>query len=143
MPKHALTDISVRALKPSDGQVTYWDTGLPNFGVRVGARRKTFIVLVGEQRTRLSLGVYPSTTLAEARKAARLRLIEGVPAKQPNVAPTLFSEGLALYLSIHSKQRHRTRTAHENKRILERHFLPVIGAKKAFGNPTRRHHRSN
>jgi hypothetical protein len=55
MPKIVLTEISVRALKPTDGQVTYWDVNLPNFGVRVGKRRKTFVLLVGEARQRVSL----------------------------------------------------------------------------------------
>jgi hypothetical protein len=79
MPKIVLTEISVRALKPTDGQVTYWDLNLPNFGVRVGKRRKTFILPVGEARRRVSLGLYPDTTLADARKMARERMAERTP----------------------------------------------------------------
>lgn len=36
MPSLNLTELSVRALKGSDSYITYWDTGTPGFGVRVG-----------------------------------------------------------------------------------------------------------
>lgn len=54
-----LTEISVRALKGSDTYVTYFDDTLPGFGVRVGKRSRTFIVLRGKQRQRVSFGKWP------------------------------------------------------------------------------------
>src|ERR1019366_2700546 len=121
MPKITLTEISVRALKPADGQVTYWDVNLPNFGVRVGKRRKTFVLLVGDARQRVSLGTYPDTTLADARKMARERMAERTLGVQ-RPAPLSFTDALTLFLMTYSKQHHAPRTAHECKRILERHF---------------------
>jgi hypothetical protein len=119
--KAHLTEISIRALKPSDGQITYWDVSLPNFGVRVVKQRKTFVLLVGDDRQRVSLGVYPATTLADARKAARQRLAERtLGVHRP--APLSFGEALTLFLATHSKQHHSPRTAHEYRRILEQHF---------------------
>jgi hypothetical protein len=46
MPRVRLTDISISKLPQGKVRVTYWDESLPAFGVRVGARRKTFIVVV-------------------------------------------------------------------------------------------------
>src|SRR5262249_14370823 len=52
----------------------------PAFGVRVGARRKTFIVVVNDGH-RIKLGNYPRTTLKDARKEAYHRLSgRGAPA---------------------------------------------------------------
>jgi integrase len=51
------------------GQQDIWDTSLPRFGLRIGSRRKTFIVNIGG--TRRALGVYPHTSLKDARDQAR------------------------------------------------------------------------
>ena len=89
-----LTDLSVRALKFSDAQTTYWDDTLPAFGVRVGRRTKTFIVVQSGGR-RTKVGSYPDTSLQDARKAARLLLANPPsPATRPAMtvaqATTLF-----------------------------------------------------
>src|SRR4051812_23566664 len=123
MPKIALTDTSVRALKPADRQVTYWDTNLPNFGVRVGkGNRKTFVALIGSRaRKREGLGTYPEMSLADARRAARERFSELVlRIERPD--PIGFDEALTLFLSTHSKNKHAPRTAHECRRVLTRHL---------------------
>jgi hypothetical protein len=65
MPRVRLTDITIDELPKSKTRVTYWDESLPAFGVRVGARRKTFIVIMNGGR-RIKLGNYPSTTLRAA-----------------------------------------------------------------------------
>ncbi len=46
MPVLHLTDIAVRALKPTDGYVSYWDDTTPGFGIRVGKRSKTWMVIL-------------------------------------------------------------------------------------------------
>jgi hypothetical protein len=69
-----LTDLSVRALKPADKQTTYWDTTTPAFGVRVGKRSKTWTVIRGRTRERLSIGRFGEVSLADARKEA-MRLL--------------------------------------------------------------------
>ena len=74
MPTRRLTDQAVRSLRPDSGQVDYWDVNPKNFGVRVSpAGRKTFIVRyrnAGRYR-RMSLGVYPTVSLTDARRHAR------------------------------------------------------------------------
>ncbi|MGH7042894.1 MAG: Arm DNA-binding domain-containing protein, partial [Acetobacteraceae bacterium] len=126
MPQLALTDISIKALKSADGQTTYWDAGLPNFGVRVGKRAKTFVLLVGPERRRVTLGRYPAMTLAQARQACREHLAERTLGKEPLPATT-FAAALDLFFSTHSQQKHKASTARENARILNRHFLPRLG----------------
>lgn len=77
MPKIKFTDAALRALKsPSAGQVDYFDTLLPSFGVRVSAKGKSFFVFdrVGGKLRRMALGRYgpsPLVGLAEAREKAR------------------------------------------------------------------------
>ena len=62
MPK--LTDLLVHSLLLSKDRVEIWDTLLPSFGVRVGARRKSFQVINREGHRR-KLGLYPNISLAQ------------------------------------------------------------------------------
>ena len=68
MPRTHLTDLAIRNLKPASTYTTHWDTKLPGFGIRVGLRSKTFIIMQGETRRRISVGTYPALALADARK---------------------------------------------------------------------------
>src|SRR6516225_1005006 len=76
--KIAVTDRSLKALKPAPKgkRAVVWDGIQPNLGVRVTDKgRKSFVVVrrrAGETRpTWVTLGEYPTLSLAEARKAAR------------------------------------------------------------------------
>src|SRR5258707_3000499 len=72
-PRRFTTDISIGKLPLSKSRLTYWDEGgLPGFGVRVGARRKTF-VLVLNCGHRIKLGQYPLISLKDARQEALRR----------------------------------------------------------------------
>lgn len=73
MPHVRLTDVTISKLTHSKAQITYWDEGLPAFGVRVGARRKTFIVVMNSGH-RIKLGNYPFMSLKDARSEALRRL---------------------------------------------------------------------
>ncbi|WP_298362592.1 site-specific integrase [uncultured Litoreibacter sp.] len=78
--KLRLTDLAVKKLPLSKaGQVTYWDESTPNFGIRCSTRSKSFVALVGERRTRKTLGRYPSLSLADARKQAKRFLAMEAP----------------------------------------------------------------
>ena len=91
MPKIKLTDAAVSRLKPpTDGQQDYWDALTPGFGVRIShGGTRTWLVQArvlkkGDwKQTRISLGRYPSMTLAEARKDARDILKEAEAGKDP------------------------------------------------------------
>ncbi len=61
-----LTDILVQKLPEG----LHFDTKVKNFGMRVGKSRKTWIVIKGENRTKITLGHYPDIPLSESRKLA-------------------------------------------------------------------------
>jgi integrase len=75
--KEALTDRSLKALKPSPaGRYTVWDAFMPGMAVRISAKGKRSFYAVKRRTgaplpTWALLGVYPVMTLAEAREAAR------------------------------------------------------------------------
>ena len=64
MPK--LTDVFIDKLKPRTKRFEVYDSLLPAFGIRCGARLKSFIV-VDSSGSRRTLGHYPTMTLAQAR----------------------------------------------------------------------------
>ena len=75
MPKARLTSAAAdRFAIPSTGQVEYYHTLLPAFGVRVsysGTKAWFVMARVDRKLTRFTLGRYPSTSLGEARERAR------------------------------------------------------------------------
>lgn len=125
MPRTRLTDIAVRSLKPpSRGQVTYWDESIPSFGCRVSAGgTKTFTVMCGERRKRISVGRYPTISLAQARAKAKTILAEAVLGKHDDIQIP-FEEALDTFLTTHCARNNKASTAAETERLLKRHFLP-------------------
>jgi integrase len=73
-----LTDISVRALRsPKRGQKLHADDSLAGFGVRVSqGGAKTFVLVYGDDRRRLTIGRYPVISLSDARTEAKRILAE-------------------------------------------------------------------
>lgn len=86
MPRIVLTDLTIKNLK-SDRQTRYWDATLPGFGILVGKRRKTFILMRGKQRKIITLGTFPELSLASARHEAIAHLAVPVIAEAMK-APT-------------------------------------------------------
>src|SRR5829696_4010814 len=76
MPKLRLTATVVRNFQPPKaGQVEYYDTHLPAFGLRVsysGTKAWFVMTRVDRKLTRVTLGHSPAVSLAEARDKARL-----------------------------------------------------------------------
>ncbi|MEM6625092.1 MAG: integrase family protein [Pseudomonadota bacterium] len=72
MPKLAFSDRWIANVRSASGTTEYVDAACPNLRLRVGARTKTFSVMVGDaaSRRRLRLGKYPEISLADARKRA-------------------------------------------------------------------------
>jgi integrase len=73
-----LTDISIRNLRsPERGQVTYTDDTVTGFGVRVSqGGTKTFTLVYGDDRRRMTIGRVGVISLAEARQEAKRVLAE-------------------------------------------------------------------
>jgi integrase len=93
--RRRLTDLAVARLN-DQGEV--WDTLLPAFGLRVGARSKTWVVATrrpgARHPVRLRIGTYPALGVAEARAKAREMMAGGAPP-----APTLFRDQIEPFLA--------------------------------------------
>lgn len=124
MPVVRLTDIALRALKPSEERITYWDQTLPAFGVRIGRRAKVFIVMHGKGRKRIVLGRYPRMTLQAARKKAQA-LIYGPDLEQQQDGPPA-AQAVEQFIDIHHAQS-RPGTRKEQQRLLTNHFISKYG----------------
>ncbi|HXP73077.1 MAG TPA: tyrosine-type recombinase/integrase [Stellaceae bacterium] len=125
MPKTHLTDIRIKSLKPQAAQITYWDETLPSFGCRVSpGGTKTFTVMHGENRKRVTIGRYPILSLAKARSKAKEMLAEVTLGKHGTTIA--FDDALELFLTTHCTQNNKADTAYETARLLKRHFLPVF-----------------
>ena len=118
MPTLTLTDLTVNALKSSEKQVKYFDKKLPAFGIRVGKKRKTFVVMMGRSRKLVTIGHYPDMPLAEARQQAK-KLLAGLPVEDFE-GPT-FPETLDLFLAKQAETL-RPLSLYQITRTLRRHF---------------------
>ena len=136
------TDRSINALRPRSERYEVWEDGRTSFGVRVApSGRKSWIYMYrfnGKAR-RMTLGVYPQLSLADARvkhAKAKRRLAAGRDPgsewveerraeRQAETVQNLVDEYLAKYA------RPRKRTADEDRRCLEKDVLPLWGARKA------------
>ena len=112
----SLTEISVRALKASGTYKTYWDS-TPGFGVRVGKRSKTYVVMRGRSRQRISIGRVGEISLADARAEAK-RMLASTP--EPKVARKAFGEARSLFIEEHYRDK-GAGTKYQVKVVLERH----------------------
>ena len=111
-----LTDLTVRSLPPG----LHLDTWLTSFGIRVGKTKKTWIVIKGSNRTKVSVGHYPALSLHDARRKALIALASPGAIVEP-ATPQLFPEVLTSFLS-HQKETLRPLSLYQIKRILQRHF---------------------
>ena len=122
VPKRSLTEFTVNSLKPPPtGQETTWDTQLTGFGIRCSqGGAKTFIVMFGKTRKRVSIGRYPTVSLAAARQRAKDVLFNAT--LHPNKAPSPpFDAAIERYLKLREPElRPRTYTGY--KRLLTSHF---------------------
>ena len=114
MPK--LTDLSVRNLPEG----LHLDARLPSFGVRVGKKRRTWIVIQGKNRTKISLGHYPAMALADARRRAMVELSKSRSTSEPANVPS-YPKALAEFHASHVANL-RPRSAYQLSRNLARHF---------------------
>jgi integrase len=135
MPKIRLTSAAVeRFPPPPSGQMEYYDTHLPAFGVRVsysGAEAWFVMTRVDRRLTRVTLGRYPAVSLAQARELARATATHARAGRDPRriraderlenerVRATTFAATSDLFLDRHVARNLRPSTAREYKRILK------------------------
>ena len=125
MPRQHLSDMTVRTAEPpASGSVTFWDSSVRNFGLRItstGAR--SFIILIGSGRRQV-IGRWPTISLAQARSKAKQIFAERTLGRyQPRTIA--WEAARAEYLS-HAKAKNRPSTYVEYERILNRYF-PFAG----------------
>ena len=133
MPKIRLTEISVRNVDlPQNGQLTYWDTSLAGFGLRVNAGGSmAWIVMHGRDRRRITIGRYPLIGIAAAREQAKKLLAEASLTKTST--PAISIEELVVQFLKASELRNKKGTTDEYRRLFKRHVLPTL-AKKRVGD---------
>src|SRR5215212_6153520 len=77
MPLRLTATAVERFQPPKAGQIEYYDTHLPAFGLRVsysGAKAWFVMTRVDRKLTRVTLGHYPALRLIEARDKARVAI---------------------------------------------------------------------
>ena len=128
--KAHLTDLTIQRLKPG----IYFDDATPSFGIRVGKNRKTFMIRKGPKRRHVTIGHYPVMTLSDARKKAKLMLLEE---EQAECQPLTYREAVEHYFQTYSAQNHRPSTRREIKRHIEGRFGPKLNEKQLADITTR------
>jgi len=103
-----LTEIVLKKLKWNGTTSTYWDKALPAFGVRVGKRTKTFIVMTGKKRIAQSIGHYPSLSLKDARIKAIPYLDTQDDTPKPSNAKDEFLDSCKRRLKLATVQQYKS-----------------------------------
>ncbi len=145
MARENLTARRVATLKaPERGQIDYWDTNLPGFGLRVSyGGRRTWIVMYrsGGRKRRLSLGTYPSLQLAGARELAKTAMLKALKGGDP-AAEKLAGQKIETFDAL--ADRYLEKYAKPNKKswrldekALKRDVIPRFG-KRRVSDITRR-----
>jgi integrase len=122
MPTLALTDLSIRHLKPAPGKrVTYLDRTVKGFGIRVTENgQMSYVLTYGPNRNRIKLGDVGVLKLAQARDKARTILAERqLGVHQPKGRET-YENAVELFLGA-CKAKNRPRTIRDYTRLLKRH----------------------
>ena len=132
MPVVTFTARFVESLPPpATGQCDYWDRMLPGFGLRVSfGGRKAWVVRyhANSRLRRLTLGPFPTLSLAEARDRAKLALLQAASGADPATAKRAarnaetFGDLAVEYIEHYAKVRKRTWRADE--RTLKAELLP-------------------
>lgn len=125
--------IDTNAKPPAHGQIDYIDSSLPGFTLRVtskGVKTWTLCYYFHKRRRRLTLGRYPSVSLADARTRALLALakvsggVDPVLERQRSARQGTFRELQAQYLEKFSKPTKKEKSWKNDEWILKRHLLP-------------------
>ncbi len=136
------TDRKIHALKPKPDRYEVWEEGRKGFGLRLSPKgNKSWIYLyrIDGRARRMTFGSYPAMGLATAHRAhgeAEARLEAGIDPgaervserKAERTAETV-KELADEYIEKWAKPRKKSHA--EDRRILDKDVIPVIGHKKA------------
>lgn len=114
----SLTELTIAKLKVG----VHMDQRTPDFGIRVGKRRRSWIIVRGAGRVKETFGHYPALSLSEARTEAK-RLLAGPP--EPKVVSKAWEDARDAFLAENYTA--GSTTHYQVKRSLERHFKSLRG----------------
>ncbi|NYZ11183.1 tyrosine-type recombinase/integrase [Azospirillum sp. RWY-5-1] len=138
MPALPPTDVQIRALKPDPekAQTEYRDSRVPGLSLIIGATTRTWSLTyttAAGQRRRVSLGRYPETGLADARRAAETVRSDARKGADPQAAkrtyrasPTV-GDTIDQYLSAYAS---RKVTCNMDALALRQDVAPILGDRK-------------
>ena len=121
-----LNDIAVRSAEPRSVQYTLWD-GMTGFGLRVSpGGTKTWTIVYGRDRRRVSIGRYPLVDLKTARDEAK-KLLAGVALGKERPASTTLQELIELFFTVRcTPQNNKPSTISEYGKVFKRHLTPFL-----------------
>ena len=140
MSQISLTDMALRRISPPPfGSLEVWDGKIPGFGIRVSPKgTKSFILVfrVDGRARRLTIGRYPTLSLAEARSLAKQALSEIAQGNDPaekkkqsrNTSerdPFAFESFVAEFIEKYARPKNKDWA--ESHRLLKREFVKHWG----------------
>lgn len=126
----SLTDIGIRNLTaPTSGQVITFDDLIPGFGVRISqGGTKTFVLIYGKKRRKVTLGRVGIVSLKDARQKAKDILADRQLNGDTEILTT-FADAYARYMESY-RAKNKASTVAETERLLTRHLKPSFDGKK-------------
>lgn len=137
-----LTKRAVEALKPAAQRYEVYDSDLPGFAVRVApGGTKSFAIWYragkgrGAPSRRLTLGLYGTLTVEQARDAAKAHLARVELGSDP-AREAAEEKGIGTVASLGEQflsdvdMRRKTTTASEYRRMWNRHVVPALGSRR-------------
>jgi hypothetical protein len=121
-----LTELTVPKLAPG----VYMDDRTPDFGLRVGVRRRSWIVVQGRGRVKTTIGHYPAMSVADARTAAKKLLANDT---EPGLLRRTFLEARDEFLEGHYVGK-SAGTKYQVSRALKKHCRGSLGAQPTSGS---------
>lgn len=130
MPLVRLTELTVRNAKPLvRGQYTLWDSMLKHFGLRISqGGAKTFTVMHGKLRERITVGRYPVISLAQAREKAK-EIMADRTLNNDRIPDIKFDAAMQTFFTV-QKQKCKASTIIQYERLFKRHLLPRLRHRK-------------
>lgn len=151
MPKIKFTDKKVKSLKTTKRMEDFWDQDFKDgsFGIRVFQTGKKSFTLIyrnkASEQKRVTLGGYPSLSVADARQKAKKLMQDVVEGKDPSSEKRTFrnsetfSELCDLFIELYPKIKQlRPKTIKEYSRIIEADLKPKLGRLK-IASVSRKH----
>jgi integrase len=115
--KFPFTDLKIQSLPEGE----YWDQKLGAFGLRVGKRTKTFLLIKGNRRVKIAS--YPATSLADARRKALT--LKG--SQQSGGTDLTLGEAIELFYRTHCHT-YRPSSLYQTQHLLKK-LEPLYGKK--------------